>query len=145
MFSRAEAYEHNMGRWSQRLAPLFIEFVGVRDADRVIDVGCGTGLLSLALAGVTRRSEIVGDDPSVSFVDYARSRATDPRLRLEVDNALKIPFPEPVLGEQPKRARWMARAKDFYHRGGARHGAEGVEFASAMIEAQIRGSSAIFC
>jgi ubiquinone/menaquinone biosynthesis C-methylase UbiE len=94
MFSRAEAYEHNMGRWSQRLAPLFIEFAGVRDADRVIDVGCGTGSLSLALAGVTRRSEIVGDDPSVSFVDYARSRATDPRLRLEVGNALEIPFPE---------------------------------------------------
>jgi SAM-dependent methyltransferase len=74
MFTNAEAYEHNMGRWSQRLAPLFIEFVGVRDADRVIDVGCGTGSLSLALARVTKRSEIVGDDPSVSFVDYARPR-----------------------------------------------------------------------
>lgn len=51
MFSRAEAYEHNMGRWSQRLAPLFIEFVSVRDGDRMLDDGCGTGSLSLALAG----------------------------------------------------------------------------------------------
>lgn len=48
MFSNADAYEHNTKRWSQRLAPLFIEFAGIRDGDRVLDVGCGTGSLSLA-------------------------------------------------------------------------------------------------
>lgn len=64
MFSNADAYEVNMGRWSQQLAPLFIEFAGIRDGDRMLDVGCGTGSLSLALAGATRRSEIVGIDPS---------------------------------------------------------------------------------
>lgn len=94
MFSNADAYEHNTKRWSQRLAPLFIEFAGIRDGDRVLDVGCGTGSLSLALAGATRRAEIVGIDPSASFVEYARTRTTDPRLKFEVGNALKIPFPE---------------------------------------------------
>ena len=37
MFEGAEAYEVMMGRWSRRLAPLFVEFVGVRDDDRVLD------------------------------------------------------------------------------------------------------------
>jgi hypothetical protein len=30
MFEVAEAYEVMMGRWSRQLAPLFVEFVGVR-------------------------------------------------------------------------------------------------------------------
>ena len=81
MFSNADAYKVNMGRWSQRLAPLFIEFAGIRDGDCVLDVGCGTGSLSLALAGATRRSEIVGIDPSASFVEYACTRTSDPRLK----------------------------------------------------------------
>ena len=46
MFEVAEAYEVMMGRWSPQLAPLFLEFVGVRDGERVLDVGCGLGPLS---------------------------------------------------------------------------------------------------
>ena len=58
----AEAYEVMMGRWSRQLAPLFVEFVGVRDGERVLDVGCGTGSLSATLARVTGASKIVGID-----------------------------------------------------------------------------------
>ena len=54
MFEVAEAYEVMMGRWSRQLAPLFLEFVGVRDGERVLDVGCGTGALSSTLASMTR-------------------------------------------------------------------------------------------
>ena len=43
-FQNPEAYEKVMGRWSRRLAPLLIRFGGLSDGDRVIDVGCGTGL-----------------------------------------------------------------------------------------------------
>ena len=53
MFEVAEAYEERMGRWSRQLAPLFLEFVGVRDGENVLDVGCGTGSLSATLAKVT--------------------------------------------------------------------------------------------
>ena len=37
MFDVAEAYEDMMGRWSRQLAPLFVEFVGVHNGDRVLD------------------------------------------------------------------------------------------------------------
>jgi len=40
------------GRWSQRLAPLFVEFAGVTAHERVLDVGCGTGNLTIALGAV---------------------------------------------------------------------------------------------
>ena len=79
MFEVAEAYEAMMGRWSRQLAPLFIDFVGVRDADRVLDVGCGTGSLAATLAAVTKASKIVGLDPSSGFIKYARSKNDDPR------------------------------------------------------------------
>ena len=39
-----------MGRWSTRLAEPFLEFAGIKPGSSVLDVGCGTGTMSLALA-----------------------------------------------------------------------------------------------
>src|SRR6516225_6051756 len=53
-----EQYEHFMGRWSRRLAGPFLDFSGIVGGGRVLDVGCGTGTLTAALA--ERGSEAVG-------------------------------------------------------------------------------------
>jgi SAM-dependent methyltransferase len=93
MFEVGEAYEAMMGRWIRQLAPLFIDFVGVRDADKVLDVGCGTGSLTAILAKVTGASKIVGIDPSNGFIDYARRQFADPRVTFEVGDAQRLPYP----------------------------------------------------
>ncbi|HEY7555911.1 MAG TPA: methyltransferase domain-containing protein [Candidatus Binatia bacterium] len=94
MFEAAEAYERDMGRWSKRLAPLFVEFVGVENGDRVLDVGCGTGSLAWTIDKTTAAAKIVGIDPSAGFLDYARSHYSDSRLTFEVGDAQRLPFPD---------------------------------------------------
>jgi len=92
-FSNAEAYEYLMGRWSSVLAESFLDFAGINDGERVLDVGCGTGALAASAAARTQRSEIVGIDPVAPFLDYARRRTLDPRVRFDLGDALSLPYP----------------------------------------------------
>jgi ubiquinone/menaquinone biosynthesis C-methylase UbiE len=73
----ALGYGQSMGRWSALLAPLFIEFANVNRADRFLDVGCGTGSLTFALAKTFQRASIVGMDYSQVFVDHAAASVKD--------------------------------------------------------------------
>src|SRR5262245_18844416 len=41
MFTASEGYERFMGRWSRLLAPQYIAFAGIRNGERVLDVGTG--------------------------------------------------------------------------------------------------------
>src|SRR5215472_16996565 len=66
----AQAYEHFMARWSRRMAGPFLDFVGAKAGDRVLDVGCGTGVISAALA--ERGCTVVGLDASESYLEGAR-------------------------------------------------------------------------
>ncbi len=70
----AETYEQLMGRWCRRLAGPFIDFVGVRDGDRVLDVGCGTGSLTLAVAARAQVAAATGLDLSEADIAFARGR-----------------------------------------------------------------------
>ena len=92
MFEVAEAYERDRGRSSKLLAPLFVEFVGVQGD--VLDVGCGTGALTFAIAKNKAVSKIVAIDLSEGFLDYARSQNEDPRIIFEVGDAQNLPFPD---------------------------------------------------
>ena len=52
-FSHPAAYQLWMGRWSSRLAPALVAFADVSGGARLLDVGSGTGALSLALIEYT--------------------------------------------------------------------------------------------
>lgn len=93
-YDNAEAYERYMGRWSQRLAPLFFDAAEIGAANRILDVGSGTGSLTNLIAKATRASDIVGIDPTQTFVRYAQARAADPRLRFMESDARRLPFPD---------------------------------------------------
>lgn len=88
----AGGYEQLMGRWSRRLAPKFIEFAGVGENERVLDVGCGTGSLTFALAESSTLKEIAAIDFSPVFVDEAKRRNSDPRITIQQADACALPF-----------------------------------------------------
>jgi SAM-dependent methyltransferase len=92
-FANACAYDAAMGRWSARLAPAFLEFARLRDGGRVLDVGCGTGSLAGAIAASAPGAEIVGIDPALPFVQYARTRLAAPRITFDHGSALDLPYP----------------------------------------------------
>lgn len=94
MFSDAAAYEAMMGRWSSRLAALFLDFAQVGDADRVLDVGCGTGSLVNGILERTRRARVVGIDPAEAFVEFARARFAGARATFDCGSAFHLPYPD---------------------------------------------------
>lgn len=54
-----------------------VELAGVRSGDRVLDVGCGTGDLTLVAAGrAGDRGEVVGIDASPEMIEVARQKAS---------------------------------------------------------------------
>jgi len=92
MFSAGDAYERFMGRWSRELAPLFVEFAGVRDGDAVLDVGSGTGALTAAVVVVAPSSRVIGIDPAAAYVDFARTRHPGDLVRFEMGDAQQLRF-----------------------------------------------------
>lgn len=92
--SDGDGYEVQMGRWSRRLAPLFIDFAGITTAVRILDVGCGTGSLSFSLARNPAIGSVRGVDFSPVYVEHAKRRNCDARIDFEVGDACALPFPD---------------------------------------------------
>jgi ubiquinone/menaquinone biosynthesis C-methylase UbiE len=88
----AAGYEQLMGRWSEKLAPLFIDFAGFANGEKVLDVGCGTGSLTFALTKFADLSEIRAIDYSPVFVEAANRRNIDPRVKIQQADACALPF-----------------------------------------------------
>jgi ubiquinone/menaquinone biosynthesis C-methylase UbiE len=88
----AAGYEQLMGRWSKKLAPFFIDFAGLAADEKILDVGCGNGSLTFALAGTADLREIVGIDYAPVFVEAAIRRNSDPRIKFRQADACDLPF-----------------------------------------------------
>lgn len=94
MFSRAAGYERYMGRWSRLLVPGYLDFAGVRDGQRILDVGTGTGAVALAIEARTASAEIVGIDLSEAFLAAGKKEARSGRVSFEVGDAQAMRFPD---------------------------------------------------
>lgn len=90
----ADGYDQYMGRWSKRLAPLFLDFAGAADGERIIDVGCGTGSLTLLIPARANISTIEAIDYEEQFVEALRQRNSDPRIAARQGDACALPFGE---------------------------------------------------
>jgi SAM-dependent methyltransferase len=72
-------YEDFMGRWSRSLALRFLEWLQVPRGVHWLDVGCGTGALAHAICRHAEPASVVGCDPAVPLVEFARSQLRDTR------------------------------------------------------------------
>ncbi|MGH6880400.1 class I SAM-dependent methyltransferase [Hypericibacter sp.] len=87
------AYERLMGRWSRRLAEAFLDHVSLEPDEKMLDVGCGTGSLTTALAERLEPRSVTGIDIAFPFVQFAAQQRSD-RLRFLVGDACALPFAE---------------------------------------------------
>jgi SAM-dependent methyltransferase len=85
-----EVYEHFMGRWSAGLAEPFLDFADVGPGATVLDVGCGTGTITLASA--RRGASTIGLDASESYLEGARRLRTHPGAEYVHGDAHRLPY-----------------------------------------------------
>jgi SAM-dependent methyltransferase len=83
-------YDRHVGRYGQALAAGLIELAEVGSRERVLDVGCGTGQLTLALAEAVGAVNVSAIDASEEVVQVARARI--PGADISVASAQALPF-----------------------------------------------------
>lgn len=53
-----------------------IEMAGVRTGDSILDIGCGTGTLTVELACLAHKGMVIGIDPSIEMFDRAKVKCS---------------------------------------------------------------------
>jgi SAM-dependent methyltransferase len=88
----AESYGRFMGRYSQPLADEFLAVVDPQPGQRVLDVGCGPGIVTSLLVDRLGSESVCAIDPSAPFVEAAQQRFPDADIRL--GSAEELPWPD---------------------------------------------------
>src|SRR5215470_13365338 len=85
-------YEVFLGRRSRRLAEKLLDLAAFADDGALLDVGCGTGSLTGAMAVRWPQRRIVGVDFSEAFLAFARSRELGKTVVFEQGDATALPY-----------------------------------------------------
>ena len=86
----ATAYDRHIGRYGPALAAALLEFTGLEAGARALDVGCGPGALTAALAERLGPANVVAADPSPPFAEACAARL--PGVEVVVAAAESLPF-----------------------------------------------------
>ena len=90
-WERGSPYEQYVGRWSRRVAPLFVSWLRIPAGRRWLDVGCGTEALCAAILDHGSPASVAGVEPSEGFLRTARERLGT-RAVLHRGSATEIPL-----------------------------------------------------
>lgn len=90
-WERGSCYEQYVGRWSRRVAPLFLSWLNIPGGRRWLDVGCGTGALCAAILDRCSPASVTGVEPSEGFLKAARGNLAG-RAVLHQGSATAIPL-----------------------------------------------------
>jgi SAM-dependent methyltransferase len=90
-------YRYGRPAYSPVLEALLAEELGLDGSGRLLDAGCGPGILTVRLARLFE--EAVGLDPDPEMIAEGRraARAKAPRRRSEPAVTAKTPLPAPAL------------------------------------------------
>jgi trans-aconitate methyltransferase len=79
----ADAYDRHICRYAPQLASALIGFARIEPGMRALDVGCGPGALTAALADRLGTANVHAADPSEPFVEACRERLPGVPFRLQ--------------------------------------------------------------
>jgi len=98
-----------------------LEDLGIGSGEAVLDVGCGTGNLTMALlAKLSASGRIVAIDISSRMIEIARKKAGDPRVEWHTADARRLPLEEGTIDRAICCSVWphfedrRAVAKELY-------------------------------
>jgi SAM-dependent methyltransferase len=126
-WASGDAYEPYVGRWSRKIAPLFLDWLAIPAGGAWVDVGCGTGALTSAILERTSPRAVTGIDPSAGYLAHARDHVRDPRARFAVGDAQALEIETGscdaavsglVINFVPEPARMIAEMKRVVKAGG---------------------------
>jgi ubiquinone/menaquinone biosynthesis C-methylase UbiE len=121
LFTDGNAYERLMGRWSQLVAPKFLDWLDAPKGLDWIDVGCGNGAFTEILIAHAFPRAVSAVDPSEGQLAYARKRPGAKLAQFRVGDAQALPFADnsfdaasmalviTFLSDPAKAARELAR------------------------------------
>jgi SAM-dependent methyltransferase len=81
LWGAADTYERYMGRWSRKIAPLFVDWLDAPHDKSWADIGCGTGVLSAQIAKMNKPRRLIGIDSSPGYVAQATANVPGGEFR----------------------------------------------------------------
>jgi SAM-dependent methyltransferase len=91
-------YDTFMGRWSVLLAQEFLKRLRLPAAQHVLDVCCGSGILSHVIASQCSPALVAAVDRAPTQVSFARTHRAHQRISYALADAMALPFPAESFG-----------------------------------------------
>ena len=126
-FDDGAAYERYMGKWSQLLGEVFLDWLAPAAGLRWLDVGCGNGAFTEMIVRRCAPAAVAGIDPSEAQLAYARARPALRGSEFRREDAMALTFADDtfdvavmplVIFFVPEPARGVAQMKRVVARDG---------------------------
>jgi ubiquinone/menaquinone biosynthesis C-methylase UbiE len=93
-YDAVNAATMRQGRWRPRLVERAVDSSAA--SMRILDLGCGTGAMALAIARACPSAQLIGVDGDPEVLERARAKALAEGIKLELHEALadRLPLPD---------------------------------------------------
>jgi trans-aconitate methyltransferase len=82
----------SISQLQQAIATEQLSHVTLEECDRVLDIGCGNGKITAAIAARIPQGSVLGIDASANMIDFAKEHYPAPNLQFQVEDARRLLF-----------------------------------------------------